>query len=58
MRPGVSSLRKLVSPQDIGGVVLAYSGEFDDVMFLGIALGCCVWLCAWGLGWKDIRRKE
>lgn len=53
---GVSSLRQLVSLQEIGGVVRAYGGAFYDVLFSGVALGCCAWLCAWRLGWKDIRK--
>lgn len=55
---GARMVRQLATPQQLSGVVLAYSQAIDSVMYLGIALGGCAFLCAWGLGWKDIRQKE
>jgi hypothetical protein len=55
---GARMVRTLVLPQQLAGVLVAYSKAVDSVMYLGVGLGCLAFLCAWGLGWKDIRKNE
>jgi hypothetical protein len=54
---GATMVRKIVSAQKLPGVLQAYSTAIDSVMYLGIGLGGLAFVCAWGLGWKDIRKK-
>ncbi|KAI9684239.1 MAG: hypothetical protein M1822_005712 [Bathelium mastoideum] len=54
---GARMLRMLVSAQQLPGVLRAYSTAVDSVMYLGVGLGALAFVCAWGLGWKDIKRK-
>ena len=55
---GARMIRTLVSAQQLPEVLRAYSKAVDSVMYLGIGLGGLAFVCAWGLGWKDIRKKE
>ena len=55
---GAGMIRTLVSAQQLPEVLRAYSKAVDSVMYLGIGLGGLAFVCAWGLGWKDIRKKE
>ncbi|CAG7922357.1 unnamed protein product [Penicillium olsonii] len=55
---GAGDVRAVVSKDELPGVLVAYSQGIDHVFYLatGIALGCfCV---AWGMGWKDIRKRH
>ncbi|RDW58821.1 hypothetical protein BP6252_13297 [Coleophoma cylindrospora] len=55
---GARMVRSLVSAQQLPAVLSAYSKAIDAVMYLGIGLGVSAFACAWGLGFKDIRKKE
>ncbi|KFY33399.1 hypothetical protein V494_07663 [Pseudogymnoascus sp. VKM F-4513 (FW-928)] len=55
---GAREIQKLVSAEQLLAVLRAYGKAIDAVMYLGIGLGVLAFVCAWGLGWKDIRKKE
>ena len=54
---GVRMVRKLVSAEQLPGVLRAYSKAIDTVMYLGIGMSVSAFACAWGLGFKDIRKE-
>lgn len=54
---GARMIRTIVSARQLPGVLRAYAKAVDTIMYLGIGLGSLAFLCAWGLGWKDIRKK-
>jgi coenzyme F420-reducing hydrogenase delta subunit len=55
---GARMVRVLVSAQQLPAVLRAYSKAIDAVMYLGVGMGVLAFTCAWGLGFKDIRKKE
>ncbi|KAH8686944.1 major facilitator superfamily domain-containing protein [Ilyonectria robusta] len=36
----------------------AYAKGVDFVFYLSVAAGCAMFLTSWGMGWKDIRKKD
>ncbi|KAJ5202902.1 hypothetical protein N7449_004981 [Penicillium cf. viridicatum] len=55
---GAGATHMVVSKDKLAGVLVAYSQGIDYVFYLatGTAIGCfCV---AWGMGWKDTRKRE
>ncbi|KAE8140151.1 major facilitator superfamily domain-containing protein [Aspergillus pseudotamarii] len=55
---GAGAIRSAVSMDKLAGVLLAYTQGIDHAFHLstGIGVGCfCV---AWGMGWKDIRKRQ
>ncbi|KAF2228775.1 MFS general substrate transporter [Viridothelium virens] len=54
---GARMIRDIVSAEQLPGVLRAYSKGVDATMYLGIGIGVLSFVCAWGLGWKDIRKK-
>ncbi|KAF4832996.1 Efflux pump afoB [Colletotrichum tropicale] len=55
---GASSVRKLVSGDQLRHTLKAYSNSVDKVMYLGVAVSIATFAFAWGLGWKDIRVEK
>lgn len=55
---GATGFRKIISGNDLTNVLMAYAKSVDRVFYLtaGAAVGCFVF--AWGMGWKDIRKKN
>ena len=54
---GARKFRTLVSADQLPGLLQAYSTAIDLVMYVGVGLGASAFICAWGLGWKDIRKN-
>ena len=54
---GATGFRGLARPEDIPGILVAYSNSLDRVFYLVAAAGVAAWLSAWGMGWKDIRKS-
>lgn len=54
---GATGFRMNITGTDLAGVLIAYAKSVDRVFYLtaGMAVGCFVF--AWGMGWKDIRKK-
>ncbi|KAI1126002.1 major facilitator superfamily domain-containing protein [Nemania abortiva] len=55
---GATRFRKIVDPSDLPGVLLAYSNSIDRVYYLVAAIGAVAFVAAFGMGWKDIRKKN
>lgn len=55
---GATGFRKVITGTDLAGVLIAYAKSVDPVFYLtaGMAVGCFVF--AWGMGWKDMRKKS
>jgi hypothetical protein len=54
---GATAIRNVVAKNELAGVLVAYGKSVDRVFYLtaGAAVGCFCF--AWGMGWKDIRKK-
>lgn len=55
---GATGIRDVVSVEDLPGVLTAYAKSVDRVFYMCAALGVLCTLCAFGTGWKDIRKKK
>ena len=55
---GARSIRKVVTGQQLKGVLQAYSTAIDKVMYLGAGIAAAAFIFAWGLEWKDIRKQS
>ncbi|TEA12656.1 Efflux pump afoB [Colletotrichum sidae] len=55
---GASSIRNLVSGDQLAAVLKAFSNSVDTVMYLGIGVSIAAFAFGWGLGWKDIRVEK
>lgn len=55
---GATAFRPIVSPEDLPGVLLAYSKSVDSAFYLAAAAAAASFFTAWGLGWVDIRNKK
>jgi hypothetical protein len=55
---GATEFRKLVSGTDLAGVLTAYAKSIDHVFYLAAGLGVGCFVFAWGMGWKDLRKKK
>ena len=55
---GATGFRSFVSGEDLEGVLIAYAKSIDRVFYMaaGLAAGCFIF--AWGMGWKDLRKKK
>lgn len=58
VRAGGRMLREVVPVEALPAVLDAYSRAIDSVMYMGVGLGLAAFACSWGLGFKDIRRRE
>ncbi|OAA65525.1 MFS multidrug transporter [Niveomyces insectorum RCEF 264] len=55
---GVTELRKVIPADQIKGVILAYNKALVNVFYLQLALSGTAFVCAWFLGWKDVRKMQ
>ncbi|KAJ5678899.1 hypothetical protein N7462_007143 [Penicillium macrosclerotiorum] len=55
---GATGIRNVVSSEDLPGVLKAYAQSIDHVFYMCAALGCLCLIFSFGMGWKDIRKKE
>lgn len=55
---GATGFRKIVSGTDLAGVLTAYAKSIDRVFYLAAGLGVGCFVFAWGMGWKDLRKKK
>ncbi|KAI1267016.1 putative MFS multidrug transporter [Xylariaceae sp. FL1019] len=56
---GAEAVRALLPPgsPELDGLLLAFSDSVNAVFYLLAALGALSSAAAWGMGWKDIRKK-
>jgi len=55
---GATGFRKIVSGADLAGVLIAYAKSIDRVFYLAAGMGVGCFVFAWGMGWKDLRKKK
>lgn len=55
---GATGFRAISTPEQLPGILLAYSKGIDRVFYLTSALGVLTLLSAFGLGWTNIKPKE
>ena len=55
---GASGFRKVISGKDLANVLVAYAKSVNRVFYLNVGTVCVCFVFAWGMGWKDIRKKK
>ncbi|KAK4158685.1 major facilitator superfamily domain-containing protein [Cladorrhinum sp. PSN259] len=55
---GATGFRKIVGDGDLAGVLEAYADGIDRVFYLVAAVAAARGLILWGMGWKDLRKKD
>ncbi|OJJ50764.1 hypothetical protein ASPZODRAFT_56036 [Penicilliopsis zonata CBS 506.65] len=55
---GATAFREVVSEDALEGVLVAYAKSIDRVFYMAAAVGAASFFTAWGMGWKDIRKKK
>ena len=55
---GATKFRKIVSGTNLAGVLIAYARSVDRVFYLAAGMGVGCFIFAWGMGWKDLRKKK
>ena len=55
---GATGFRKTVSGTNLAGVLIAYAKSIDRVFYLAAGMGVGCFVFAWGMGWKDLRKKK
>jgi hypothetical protein len=55
LHAGVHTIRNIVSGNQLGSALEAYTESISQVMYLGIGVSAATWAFAWGLGWTDVR---
>ncbi|KAL2215069.1 major facilitator superfamily [Thermoascus aurantiacus ATCC 26904] len=48
----------VTAPAQLAAVLAAYSTSVDRVFYLAVGCACGCFCCAWGTGWKDIRKQK
>lgn len=54
LEAGATGFRKIVSAQDLPGVLKAYSNSLDVVFYILAGGGCFVFFSAFGMGWNHL----
>ncbi|KAK4116025.1 MFS general substrate transporter [Canariomyces notabilis] len=55
---GATGYRAIVSSEDLPGVIVAYANSIDRVFYLVAGMAAACGLVLWGMGWKDLRKKD
>lgn len=55
---GSTRMREVVSKEELGGLLKAYSKALDRVFYLCTAIAAVSWAFSWFMGWKDVRSKR
>ena len=55
---GATNIRKDVPPELLDGVLEAYAKAINNVFYFGAAITAMVFVCAWGTGWKSIKKVK
>ena len=54
---GATGVQSAVSSKELPGVLRAYAGSVDHVFYMAAGLGVVCTFFAFGMGWKDVRKK-
>lgn len=55
---GATEFAKVVTPDQVAGVVKAFSVSVDHVFYLVCGAAGGAFICSWAMGWRDIRQKS
>lgn len=55
---GATEFRKIVTAQQLPGVLEAFSVSVDHVFYLQAGVSVLAWAAAWGMGWRKIDRNK
>lgn len=55
---GASKLRDVVPSYQLSSVLVAYSISVNRTFYLAAGMGVVLFCATWGMGWKDVRKKE
>ena len=55
---GATSLRQLVSPDQLQLVLNVYNDALRDIWYLALALSCLVFLSSFGFEWKSVKAES
>lgn len=55
---GVTSIRGLVSGDELTAALECYTTAISHVMYLGVGAAVAAFAFGWGLGWVDIRKVK
>jgi hypothetical protein len=55
---GVTSIRKVLKPEEIVGVVDAYNLAINHEFYLAAGASVGAFLFSWGIGWHSIKKKK
>lgn len=55
---GATQLRKVVPGNRLASVLIAYSTSVNRTFYLAAGMGVVLFCAAWGMGWKDVRKRR
>lgn len=55
---GATAFRKIVTPEQLPGVLEAFAISFRHTFYLAVGLAFGMFVAAFGLGWYDVRKKD
>ena len=55
---GATGFRAIVPSSSVDGVIESYSVAVSHVMYIATGSAAACFVFAWGIGWKDIRKKK
>ncbi|KAF2084028.1 putative MFS transporter [Saccharata proteae CBS 121410] len=55
---GATGFRDVVNKEELPGILEAYSEACDNIFLLVCGLSAGAFLCAWGMGWGDVRKGK
>ena len=55
---GATGFRSELSREQLTHVLVAYAKSVDRVFYLATGMACGCFAFSWGMGWKDIRKKN
>lgn len=58
LEAGATGFRNVVTPDQIPGILKAYSDSLDIVFYMVLAASLVCFLTAWGIGFNDIRTTK
>ncbi|KAI2602756.1 major facilitator superfamily domain-containing protein [Hypoxylon sp. NC1633] len=58
IQAGATRFRAVVRDGDLDGVLIAYANSIDRVFYLVSAMAATSIIVLWGMGWKDLRKKD
>lgn len=55
---GATKLWEVVPGNQLASVIMAYSIGVSRTFYLAAGMGVGLFCATWGMGWKDVRKKE